>query len=114
MLASGLERPCFAEIGHFSKQRRAMAKQPAAPSDPTSADQQLDNELRKQQRKAEVQMSEAAERHDENRTLGAECVSMESSIQSLESDGAGSLQRILELEKGTTPLSPRLHLCMEG
>ena len=39
---------------------------------PRSADQQFDDDLWKAQRKAEVQMSEAAEQHDENNALKEE------------------------------------------
>ena len=42
-------------------------------SDPRSADQQLDDELRKAQQKSELEMNEAAEQHDENNALKAEC-----------------------------------------
>ena len=53
------------------------------PSDPRSADRQLDEELRKAQRKSELQMNEAAEQHDENNALKAECASLRSSVKSL-------------------------------
>ena len=70
-----------------------------SPSDPRSADQQLDDELRKAQRKAGAQMNEAAEQLDENNSLKKECASLQSAINELESDEAGSLQRILGLER---------------
>ena len=44
-------------------------------------------------------MSESAKQHDENDALKAECASLRSSVKSLESDEAGSLQRILGLER---------------
>ena len=44
-------------------------------------------------------MSEAAEQHDENNAMKEECASLRSSVKSLESDEAGSLQRILGLER---------------
>ena len=50
-------------------------------------------------RKAEVQMNEAAEQHDENQALKEECASLRSSVKHLEPDEAGSLQRILGLER---------------
>ena len=56
-----------------------------SPSDPRSADQQLDDELRKVQHKTELQMSEAAEQHDENNensALKAECSLLRSSVES--------------------------------
>ena len=42
-----------------------------SPSDPRNADQQLDDELRKAQRKAEAQMSEAAEQPDDGMCIVA-------------------------------------------
>ena len=70
-----------------------------SPSDPRNADQQLDDESRKARRKAEAQMSEAAERLDENNALKEECASLQTAVGRLESDEAGSLQRILNLER---------------
>ena len=70
-----------------------------SPSDPRTADQQLDEELRKHQLKTEEKLSEAAEQHDEHRELGAECVSLKSTMQAYESDEAGCLQRMLGLER---------------
>lgn len=53
-------------------------------------------------------MSEAAEQYDENRAWKAECISMQSSIQILESDEAGSLQRILDLERVNNTLESQV------
>ena len=44
-------------------------------------------------------MSEAAEQCDENNALKKECASLQSAVDRLESDEAGSPQRILGLER---------------
>ena len=85
---------------HLKSRKGEKSSSPrGSPSDPRSADQQLDDELRESPTEAEVQMSEAAEQHDENNALKEECASLRSFVKSLESDEAGSLQRILGLER---------------
>ena len=48
--------------------------------------------LRKAKKRAEAQMSEAAEQLDESNALMKECASLRSAVDRLESDEAGSLQ----------------------
>ena len=102
--ASSLSRVPSEEDGGWTRIRKSrkgenQSSPRGSPSDPRSADQQLNDDLRKAQRKAEVQMSEAAEQHGENNALKEECASFRSFVKSLESDEAGSLQRILGLDR---------------
>ena len=52
-------------------------------------------------------MSEAAEQHGENNALKEECASLRSFVKDLESDEAGSLQRIMGLERMNHTLEPQ-------
>ena len=52
-------------------------------------------------------MSEVAEQLDESNALKKECASLRSAVDRLESDEAGSLQRILGLERMNHALEPQ-------
>ena len=53
-------------------------------------------------------MSEAVGQHNENHALKEERASLRSSVKDLESDEAGSLQRILGLERMSDTLEPQV------
>ena len=75
-----------------------------------SADQQLDEELRKGQKKTEAHMAEAAEQYDEYKALRSEYDTLEARVRDLESDKAGSLQRILTNCGASSPYATLIFL----